>query len=167
MAASLVHILVDSPILTLFSRDRRGIPLDGQPGSPGGARFDFFESFQLLRTGCFQLVRDLLFLFSNYCMHRADLTSYCEVHQPDCVSEEDLSGDRIVAKLTTAPGNNAPIGGLKVTTAMGWFAARPSGTESVYKIYAESFRDEDHLSRILSEARQIVNQALDHSGEQP
>lgn len=86
---------------------------------------------------------------------------------PECVSEEDLAGDRIVAKLTTAPGNNAPIGGLKVTTAMGWFAARPSGTENIYKVYAESFRDEDHLSRILSEAQQIVNQALDHSEERP
>jgi phosphoglucomutase len=85
---------------------------------------------------------------------------------PEYVREEDLAGDRILAKLTTAPGNNAPIGGLKITTAMGWFAARPSGTENIYKIYAESFRDEDHLSRILSEARQIVNRALDHSGEQ-
>jgi phosphoglucomutase len=86
---------------------------------------------------------------------------------PEYVSEEDLAGDRILAKLTTAPGNNAPTGGPKIATAMGWFATRPSGTENIYKIYAESFRDEDHRSRILSEARQIVNQALDHSGEQP
>jgi phosphoglucomutase len=83
----------------------------------------------------------------------------------ECVTEPDLAGDRIVAKLTTAPGNNAPIGGLKVTTAMGWFAARPSGTENIYKIYAEGFRDESHLSRILSEARQMVSQALNHTGE--
>lgn len=86
---------------------------------------------------------------------------------PECVREENLAGDRIIAKLTTAPGNNAPIGGLKVVTAIGWFAARPSGTENIYKIYAESFRDEDHLSRIQTEARQIVNQSLAHSGERP
>ena len=66
----------------------------------------------------------------------------------------------IVAKLTRAPGNGAEIGGLKVVTAQGWFAARPSGTEDVYKIYAESFRDEAHLARILEEAREIVGAAL-------
>jgi phosphoglucomutase len=81
------------------------------------------------------------------------------------VTEHDLAGDRIVAKLTTAPGNNAPIGGLKVTTAMGWFAARPSGTENIHKIDAESFRDESHLSRILSEAMRMVSQALNYTGE--
>ena len=84
---------------------------------------------------------------------------------PESVTEKELAGDRILAKLTTAPGNNAPIGGLKVTTAMGWFAARPSGTENIYKIYAESFRDASHLSKILNEAQQMVNQALQHSGE--
>jgi phosphoglucomutase len=84
---------------------------------------------------------------------------------PESVTEKELAGDPILAKLTTAPGNNAPIGGLKVTTAMGWFAARPSGTENIYKIYAESFRDASHLSKILNEAQQIVNQALRHSTE--
>jgi phosphoglucomutase len=84
---------------------------------------------------------------------------------PESVTEKELAGDRILAKLTTAPGNNAPIGGLKVTTAMGWFAARPSGTENIYKIYAESFRDASHLSKVLNEAQQMVNQALKHSGE--
>jgi phosphoglucomutase len=66
----------------------------------------------------------------------------------------------IVAKLTRAPGNDAPIGGLKVATEHAWFAARPSGTEDVYKIYAESFLGDDHLERILDEARGVVAQAL-------
>jgi hypothetical protein len=71
-----------------------------------------------------------------------------------------LAGDPITATLTRAPGNDAPIGGLKVVTASGWFAARPSGTEDIYKIYAESFRDEAHLETIVGEARAIVGQAL-------
>jgi len=80
---------------------------------------------------------------------------------PDAVTESRLGGEPITAKLTRAPGNNAPIGGLKVTAAHGWFAARPSGTENVYKIYAESFDSEGHLSAILSEAHQIVANAMD------
>jgi phosphoglucomutase len=79
---------------------------------------------------------------------------------PEAVKESKLAGDPITAKLTRAPGNNAPIGGLKVITASGWFAARPSGTENIYKIYAESFRDQQHLQAILDEAQQIVNNAL-------
>lgn len=79
---------------------------------------------------------------------------------PSDVTATELAGDPITAALTTAPGNGAPIGGLKVTTANGWFAARPSGTENVYKIYAESFRDTAHLDRIVDEARQIVGAAL-------
>jgi phosphoglucomutase len=79
---------------------------------------------------------------------------------PDAVKELDLAGDKITAKLTRAPGNNAAIGGLKVVTASGWFAARPSGTENIYKIYAESFREAQHLQTIVSEAQQIVNNAL-------
>ncbi len=71
-----------------------------------------------------------------------------------------LGGDPIVAKLTRAPGNDAPIGGLKVVTAQGWFAARPSGTENVTKLYAESFRGEDHLARILEEAQTILDAAV-------
>jgi phosphoglucomutase len=67
-----------------------------------------------------------------------------------------LAGDPIEAMLTKAPGNNAPIGGLKVRTKNGWFAARPSGTENVYKIYAESFKGKDHLKRIQEEAKSIV-----------
>ncbi|HSY73939.1 MAG TPA: phosphoglucomutase, alpha-D-glucose phosphate-specific, partial [Dongiaceae bacterium] len=79
---------------------------------------------------------------------------------PEAVKESQLAGENITAKLTRAPGNGAAIGGLKVTTATGWFAARPSGTENIYKIYAESFRDETHLKTIVSEAQQIVNNAL-------
>jgi phosphoglucomutase len=80
---------------------------------------------------------------------------------PDAVQAQTLAGEPITARLTRAPGNDAPIGGLKVATANGWFAARPSGTEDVYKIYAESLQSADHLARIIEEAREIVNRALD------
>ena len=80
---------------------------------------------------------------------------------PGAVKESDLAGERITAKLTKAPGNNAAIGGLKVVAASGWFAARPSGTENIYKIYAESFKSESHLNAIVREAEQMVNNALD------
>ncbi len=79
---------------------------------------------------------------------------------PDQVQASDLAGDPILAKLTTAPGNGAAIGGLKVVTAQGWFAARPSGTEDVYKLYAESFRGKDHLKQIQSEAQALIANAL-------
>lgn len=79
---------------------------------------------------------------------------------PEAVKESSLAGEAITAKLTKAPGNHAAIGGLKVTTANGWFAARPSGTENIYKIYAESFRDEAHLQTIVGEAEQIVGNSL-------
>src|ERR1022692_1447121 len=79
---------------------------------------------------------------------------------PESVKEFKLAGEPIIAKLTRAPGNNAPIGGLNVVAANGWFAARPSGTENIYKIYAESFKDQAHLDAIVQEARQIVNNAL-------
>ncbi|MGH7878992.1 MAG: phosphoglucomutase (alpha-D-glucose-1,6-bisphosphate-dependent) [Candidatus Binataceae bacterium] len=79
---------------------------------------------------------------------------------PEAVSASELAGDKIIAKLTRAPGNNAAIGGLKVVTANGWFAARPSGTENIYKIYAESFKDRAHLELILHEAGEIVKRAL-------
>ncbi len=75
---------------------------------------------------------------------------------PDQVSAAELAGEKINAKLTTAPGNGAPLGGLKVITESGWFAARPSGTEDVYKLYAESFRGAEHLARIQDEARAII-----------
>jgi phosphoglucomutase len=76
---------------------------------------------------------------------------------PERVAAETLAGDPILERFTTAPGNGAPIGGLKVGTARGWFAARPSGTEDVYKIYAESFVDAAHLARIVAEARALVD----------
>ena len=79
---------------------------------------------------------------------------------PEAVTESRLAGEAITAKLTRAPGNNAPIGGLKVVAANGWFAARPSGTEDIYKIYAESFKSEDHLAAIVSEAQKIVDGVL-------
>ena len=79
---------------------------------------------------------------------------------PQDVKESELAGEPIVAKLTRAPGNDAAIGGLKVVAASGWFAARPSGTENIYKIYAESFKSESHLEDIVGEAQQIVDNAL-------
>jgi phosphoglucomutase len=79
---------------------------------------------------------------------------------PNAVKTGTLAGETITAKLTNAPGNGAPIGGLKVVAANGWFAARPSGTENVYKLYAESFKDSQHLEAIVKEAQQIVAQAL-------
>ena len=79
---------------------------------------------------------------------------------PESVKESRLAGEPITDKLTRAPGNGAPIGGLKVVAASGWFAARPSGTEDIYKIYAESFRDQAHLEAIVGEAQAIVGNAL-------
>jgi phosphoglucomutase len=79
---------------------------------------------------------------------------------PDQVPASELAGEKILAALTTAPGNGAPIGGLKVVTESGWFAARPSGTEDVYKLYAESFRGPEHLAAIQDEARKIVAEAI-------
>jgi phosphoglucomutase len=79
---------------------------------------------------------------------------------PEAVKESKLAGEPITAKLTRAPGNGAPIGGLKVVAANGWFAARPSGTENINKIYAESFKDQAHLDAVVAEAQQIVNNAL-------
>ncbi len=79
---------------------------------------------------------------------------------PSQVTAKELAGEPITAILTEAPGNHAPIGGLKVTTENGWFAARPSGTEDVYKIYAESFKGEAHLKQIQTEAQHLVNTAI-------
>jgi len=86
---------------------------------------------------------------------------------PDAVKESDLAGEPITAKLTKAPGNDAPIGGLKVVAESGWFAARPSGTENIYKIYAESFKSQTHLKAILIEAEKMVNNALGCSAVVP
>jgi phosphoglucomutase len=78
---------------------------------------------------------------------------------PEAIKTPNLAGEPIVATLTRAPGNDAPLGGLKVLTRNGWFAARPSGTEAVSKIYAESFKDERHLQAILADAQQIVSES--------
>ena len=79
---------------------------------------------------------------------------------PDQVSVQELAGEPVVDRLTSAPGNGEPLGGLKVITRSGWFAARPSGTEDVYKLYAESFRGAEHLARIQDEAQQILDTVL-------
>jgi phosphoglucomutase len=83
---------------------------------------------------------------------------------PEGVTADTLAGDAITAKLTQAPANGAAIGGLKVVTNSGWFAARPSGTEEIYKIYAESFKSEAHLKEIQSEAQEIVSDAFKAAG---
>ena len=110
--------------------------------------------------------QDLVAKFGNPVYARIDAPSSREEKarlaalSPEQVKTETLAGEPITAKLTHAPANGAAIGGLKVCTENGWFAARPSGTEDVYKIYAESFKGEDHLKQIQAEAREIVNAAL-------
>jgi len=91
----------------------------------------------------------------------ADQKEKLESLSPEAITVSTLAGDRITAKLNKAAGNHAPIGGVKLITSNGWFAARPSGTESIYKIYAESFKDRAHLDAILREAQEIVNKALE------
>ena len=81
---------------------------------------------------------------------------------PEQVRSTELAGEKIQSILTRAPGNGAPIGGLKVVTESGWFAARPSGTENIYKIYVESFRGQDHLHRITEAAQEIVHAAIEN-----
>jgi len=79
---------------------------------------------------------------------------------PEAVTATELAGEPITAKLTRAPGNDAPIGGLKVVSASGWFAARPSGTENIYKLYAESLKSAEHLTAIVEQAQEIVSRSL-------
>ena len=83
---------------------------------------------------------------------------------PENVTATEMAGEKVLAKLTRAPGNGAAIGGLKVVTENGWFAARPSGTEDIYKIYAESFKGADHLRRVQAEAQAIVSAAFKAAG---
>ena len=83
---------------------------------------------------------------------------------PELVRADTLAGEPILATLTRAPANNEPIGGLKVVTDNGWFAARPSGTEDIYKVYAESFKGRDHLRHIQAEAEMIINDAFAAAG---
>jgi phosphoglucomutase len=110
--------------------------------------------------------QELTSKFGSPCYTRIDAPASAEQKarlqklSPEAVKESNLVGEPITAKLTRAPGNNAALGGLKVVAANGWFAARPSGTENIYKIYAESFKDEAHLDRIVHEAQRIVNNAL-------
>ncbi len=113
-----------------------------------------------------QLYRDLTKELGEPVYERIDAPATTEQKailsklSPDQVKATKLAGDRIVAMLTTAPGNGAAIGGLKVVTDQGWFAARPSGTEDVYKLYAESFRGNEHLKRIQEEAQAMIVKAL-------
>jgi len=110
--------------------------------------------------------RELTTEFGAPCYTRIDAAATPEQKarlqklSPAAVKEAQLAGEPITAKLARAPGNDAAIGGLKVVAANGWFAARPSGTENIYKIYAESFKNQDHLAAIISEAQQMVNNAL-------
>jgi phosphoglucomutase len=105
--------------------------------------------------------------FGNAYYQRVDASATTEQKErlenlsPEEVTTSALADEPITAKLNKAPGNHAPVGGVKVITTDGWFAARPSGTESIYKIYAESFKDRAHLDAILHEAQAIVNNALE------
>lgn len=113
-----------------------------------------------------EVYRELTGKFGDFYYTRIDAPATPEEKRglkalsPGDVKATELAGDRIVAKLTRAPGNDEPIGGLKVVTEGGWFAARPSGTEDIYKIYAESFRSEEHLRILVAEAREVVSAAL-------
>ena len=113
-----------------------------------------------------ELYRDLTSRYGDPAYARIDTAASREQKaalgrlSPAQVSAHELAGEEIIAALTTAPGNGAPIGGLKVVTASGWFAARPSGTEDVYKLYAESFRGPEHLAAIQEQAREIVAAAI-------
>jgi len=117
-----------------------------------------------------ELYRELTRQFGDPVYERIDAPATAEQKAvlerlaPEQVMATELAGEKIEAMLTTAPGNGSPIGGLKVVTANGWFAARPSGTEEVYKLYAESFLGEDHLRRIQEEAQKIIAQAFASAG---
>jgi phosphoglucomutase len=117
--------------------------------------------------------RELTAEFGTPCYTRLDAPATPEQKarlqklSPEAVKKSELAGEPITARLTRAPGNNAPIGGLKVVAASGWFAARPSGTENIYKIYAESFVDQSHLDAIVNEAQEIVSDALSFPGPGP
>lgn len=110
-----------------------------------------------------QIYQDLTMQFGNPTYMRIDAPATPEEKEkikklsPEQIHSKELAGEKILSILTRAPGNDAPIDGLKVSTENGWFAARPSGTESIYKIYAESFLDQNHLNKILEEAQHIVS----------
>ena len=117
-----------------------------------------------------ELYRELTAEFGECAYERIDAPASPEEKtrlgklSPEQITASELAGERITARLTTAPGNHAPIGGLKVVAPSGWFAARPSGTENVYKLYAESFKGSDHLRRIQEEALAVIQNVL-HGGQ--
>ena len=129
---------------------------------------DLLAAEMMAKTGCDpgELYRELTKELGDPVYERIDAAAtpaqktILSKLSPEQVLGTELAGDTIVAKLTAAPGNGAAIGGLKVVTAQGWFAARPSGTEDVYKLYAESFRGKDHLRQIQDEARALIGKAL-------
>ncbi len=117
-----------------------------------------------------ELYRELTEMFGNPVYERIDAPATPKQKAvlkgltPEMVTTKELGGEPILAKHVRAPGNNAPIGGLKVVTENGWFAARPSGTEEIYKVYAESFKGKEHLRRIQKEAQSLVNAAINAAG---
>jgi phosphoglucomutase len=94
----------------------------------------------------------------------AEQKNVLEKLSPEQVGASELAGEAITATFTEAPGNGMPVGGLKVVTRDGWFAARPSGTENIYKVYTESFRDRAHLARIQEEAKTIIDAVFKKAG---
>jgi phosphoglucomutase len=133
-----------------------------------GPIMDLLAAEMTARTGKDpgELYRELTTRFGTPCYTRIDVPATLAEKaamghlSPEAVTVKELAGEPILAKLSAAPGNGEPIGGLKVVTASGWFAARPSGTENIYKIYAESFRDQAHLNVIVKEAQVVVSRIL-------
>jgi phosphoglucomutase len=117
-----------------------------------------------------ELHRELTTEFSECAYERIDAPATPEQKarlarlSPEQITACELAGERITARLTTAPGNKAPIGGLRVVAPSGWYAARPSGTEEIYKLYAESFKGSDHLRRIQEEALAVIQNVF-HEGQ--
>ncbi len=118
-----------------------------------------------------ELYNDLTAQFGAPVYRRIDAPATPEQKQilarlsPEDVQRTELAGEKILQRLTAAPGDNKPIGGLKVVTDSGWFAARPSGTEEIYKIYAESFKGEEHLQRLIAEAQELVKETFAQAGK--
>ncbi len=137
-----------------------------------GPIMDLLAAEMTARTGKDpgELYRELTTQFGTPCYTRIDVPATpaekaaMEHLSPEAVTAKELAGEPILVKLSSAPGNGAPIGGLKVITASGWFAARPSGTENIYKIYAESLQDQAHLNLIVKEAQVVVSRTLAHTG---
>ena len=117
-----------------------------------------------------ELYNDLTREFGDFAYERIDAPAtpdqkaLLQQLSPDQITASTIAGDRITSLLTNAPGNGASIGGLKLVTKNGWFAVRPSGTEDVYKLYAESFVGSEHLGRIQEEAQTIIQRALSAGG---